>query len=129
MGKGEIKKSMKEKINTRSYTEEELVAENDVLSHLLWTRNLLIQKGYNCDSTLRQDNTSAILLETNGMESYSKSTHHINMRFYFIKDHIIRKELNTKQCSTDEMLADFPSNPLQGRKFNKFKIKLMIINA
>ena len=42
MGKGAIQKiSMKQKINTKFFTEEELVASNDVLSHLIWTKNIL----------------------------------------------------------------------------------------
>ena len=30
------------------------------------------------------------------MESLSENTIHLNIRYYFIKDHIIRKELNVK---------------------------------
>ena len=59
---------MNQKINTKSSTEAELSAANDVLSNLLWTRNFLKQKGYDIDPTLNQDNKRAILLETNGME-------------------------------------------------------------
>ena len=55
------------------------------------------------------------------MEVSSKITLKINIQFYFIKDHIIRKELDFKQCSTYDMLEDFPRKPLQGIKFNKFK--------
>ena len=95
---------------------------NDVLLHLLWTKTFLKQQGYDCDTTFHQDNTSAILLETNGMESSSEITRHINKRLYFIKDHIIRQVLNVKQCSIDDILADFLSKLLQGSKFNKFKI-------
>ena len=65
-GKGATQNnSMKQKVSTKSSTEAELVAENGVLSHLLWTRNLIQQKGYNCDSKFHQYNTSEILLETN----------------------------------------------------------------
>ena len=40
--------------------EGDLVVENDVLSHLVWTRNLLKQKEYYCNQTLHQENTSVI---------------------------------------------------------------------
>ena len=36
-----------------------------------------------------------------------------------MKDNIIQKELNVKQCSTDNMLVDLPRKPLQGRYFKK----------
>ena len=42
MDKGAIsKKKLKQKINTERSTESELVAVNDVSSHLLWTKNVL----------------------------------------------------------------------------------------
>ena len=62
------------------------------------------------------------------MESSSKSTRHINIWLYFTKDHIIRKELNVKQCSTYDMLAEYPRKPLQVGKFKKFNNKLMGMN-
>ena len=92
------------------------------------TNNLLQKQGYDCDTPLYQDNTSEILLETNRREISSKMTRRIIITFYFIKDHIIRKELNLKQCSTDDTLEKFPRKPLQGIKFNKFKKQIMGMN-
>ena len=98
MEKGAIQNnSIKNNINTKSSTEAELVAARDVLSYFYGLINVFLkQQGYYCDSTFNQDNTSAILLEINGMGISSKRIRHINIRFYFIKDHIIRKELNIK---------------------------------
>ena len=50
-----------------------------MLSTLLWTKNFLKQQRYDCDPIFHQDNTSEILSETNGMESSSKRTRHINV--------------------------------------------------
>ena len=75
MGKGEIQKnSMNCNINTKQYTESELVLANYVLSNLLCIKNFLKQQGYDFDPTLHQDNTSRILLERNGMKISSKRT-------------------------------------------------------
>ena len=63
------------------------------------------------------------------MDISIKWAHHTNIRFYFIKDCIIRKKLNVKQCSTDFMLAYFPSKTLQGIKSNRFKNKLTGMNG
>ena len=71
-----------------------------------------------------QDNTSAILLETNGMDSSSKRTRHLNIRYYFIKDCVDRELLKIVYCPTDDMLGDFPSKALQGQKFKKHKAGL-----
>ena len=62
------------------------------------------------------------------MVSSSKNTQKIEIRFYFIKDNIIRKQLNAKQCSTYGILAEFPSKTLQVRKFKQFKNKCMDMN-
>ena len=80
------------------------MASNDVLSHLFCNRGFLNQQGYYFSPTLHQDDINAILSETNGMESSIKMTRHTNIQFYFIKNNIICKELNVKQCSTYDML-------------------------
>ena len=131
MGKGAIQSiSTKQKLNTKSSTEAELVGADDVLGQLLWTRNFLEHQGYTSKETiLYQDNTSTILLENNGMESSSKRTRHINIRYYFIKDRILAGDLKVKYCSTEDMIADYMSKPLQGKKFIKFRNLIMNIES
>jgi hypothetical protein len=86
LGKGmPINTSTKQKINTRSSTETELVAANDFMPIILWTNYFLEAQGYgHQDTILYQDNQNAILLEKNGHKSSSKRTKHLNCRFYFI---------------------------------------------
>ena len=72
-----------------------------------------------------QDIKSAILLENNGKLSSSHRTKHINVRYYFIKDCIERKELEIEFCGTDDMWADFFTKPLQGKKFQEFRKIIM----
>ena len=123
LGKGMIyNKSTKQKINTTSSTESELVAVDDVLSQVLWTNYFMRAQGWFSDQTIvYQDNNSAILLENNGKLSSSKRTKHINVRYYFVKDCIDRKELRIDFCGTEAMWADFYTKPLQGRKFKEFR--------
>ena len=118
--------STKQKINTKSSTESELVGADDVMGQILWTNYFLEAQGYKTnDTVLFQDNKSAILLEKNGKASSGKRTKHINIRYFFIKDRIESKELNVKYCPTDEMLADFFTKPLQGSKFEEFRAKVL----
>ena len=72
-----------------------------------------------------QDNQSAILLENNGKKSSSKWTRHINIRYYFITDRIKNGELEIEYCPTDDMVADYFTNPLQGKKFLQFRKTIM----
>jgi len=127
MGKGAVQsRSLKQKINTKSSTEAELIAADTTTTPLLWSQWFLEEQGYNVDqSILFQDNKSTMLLEQNGKESSSKRTRHINIRYFFITDCIERNELRVEYCPTDDMLADFLTKPLQGKKFFKFRRILM----
>ncbi len=70
--------SWKQKINTKSSTEAELVGVDDSLGSILWACYFMIEQRYDMDpSLLYQDNMSAILLETNRRASSSKRTKHI----------------------------------------------------
>ena len=65
--------SWKQKINTKSSTEAELVGVDDSLGYILWARYFLLAQGYDMQPSLvYQDNMSAILLETNGKASSTK---------------------------------------------------------
>ena len=122
-GKGSVYSlSPKQKLNTRSSTEAELVGINDVLSMILWTHLFLESQGYHVtDNVLHQDNESTIKLARNGRRSSSKQTWHIEIRYYFVTDHIERDRLRVSYCPTGDMLADYFSKPLQGSLFRKFR--------
>jgi hypothetical protein len=81
MGRGfPLDKSTKHKLNTRSSTESEIVAVDDLIPQILWARLFMRAQGIEVrDNILYQDNKSAMLLETNGRTSSSKRTKHINM--------------------------------------------------
>ena len=121
-----VSNSTKQKINTRSSTETEIVAVDDLMPMLLWTNYFLEGQGYGSTSSiLYQDNKSAILLENNGRKSSSKRTKHIHMRYYFITDRIQKNELSIEHCPTKAMVADFFTKPLQGKLFYEFRSIIM----
>ena len=73
----------KQKLNTTSSTEAELVGVNDAMPQILWTRRFLLSQGVEVAiNILYQDNQSAILLEKNGMASSSRRMRHIDIRFF-----------------------------------------------
>ena len=70
--------SKKQKINTKSLTEAELIGSDDAMSHMLWTRHFLEAHGYEINKNiLYQDNMSPMLLENNGNKSSTKKTRKI----------------------------------------------------
>ena len=123
LGRGTImSKSTKQKINTKSSTESELVGASDSVPQIVWTNYFIAAQGYEINDTiLYQDNTSAIAMETNGKLSSGKRTKHINIRYFFIQDRVRNGEITLKYCPTDQMLADYFTKPLQGIKFIQFR--------
>jgi hypothetical protein len=128
LGKGAAyASSTRQKLNTRSSTESELVGVYDILPQIIWTQSFLEGQGYTVTpSTLYQDNKSTMLLETNGQASSSKRTRHINIRYFYVHDRVKSNDVNIKYCPTDAMLADFFTKPLQGSRFEK--LRDMVLN-
>jgi hypothetical protein len=127
MGKGfPIVGCWKQKLNTRSSTESKLVAVDDMMPSILWTRYFLMAQGFRVnDNVVYQDNKSGILLERNGKASSSKRTKHINIRYFFVTDRVAKGKLCIEWCPTGDMVADFMTKPLQGGNFNKFRDLIM----
>jgi hypothetical protein len=118
--------SKKQKLNTKSSTESELVGTDDVMAQILWTLYFLEAQGYKIrDNALYQDNKSSILLETNGRGSSGKRTRHIAVRYFFIADRVKSREIRIEYCPTAMMLADYFTKPLQGALFRKFRDMIM----
>ena len=127
MGRGfPIVSSTKQKLNTRSSTESELVGVDDMMPSILWTRYFLKAQGYKVnDNIVFQDNKSTMLLERNGKASSSKRTKHINVRYFLITDRISKGEVRVEWCPTAEMVMDFMTKPLQGSTFKRFRDLIM----
>jgi hypothetical protein len=127
MGRGfPIVSSTKQKLNTRSSTETELVGVDDCMPAILWTRYFLDSQGYGVrENIVFQDNKSAILMEKNGKASSSKRTKHINIRYYFVTDRISKQDLTVEWCPTGDMIGDYMTKPNQGALFTKFRDQIM----
>ena len=119
-------KSTKQKLNTRSSTETELVSVDDCMPQMLWTNLFMKEQGYSVGGTVaHQDNKSTAPLENDGAFSGSKRTKHIQARFYFITDQIEKGNVSIEWCPTKEMIADFFTKPLQGELFITLRNKIM----
>jgi len=126
LGTGSVHAGSKEQsINTKSSCECELVGISDGLSQVIYTRNFLIGQGYEVPpATVMQDNTSTINLAQNGM-SNSEKTRHIDIRYFFVTDRINSGDIQIQHMSTENMIADILTKPLQGELFAKLRDLLL----
>jgi len=121
--------SRKQKMNTRSSTEGELVGADDASVLIMWTLLFMEAQGYEIEKNiLYQDNKSTILLEQNSKKSSSKRTRALNIRYFYLTDQIEKGHVIIHYCPTGEMIADFMSKPLQGKLFQKFRKEIMGMN-
>ena len=126
LGKGPIYcKSSVQKLNSTSSTEAELIALSDSTTQVLWTRNFLLEIGYDVGpATIYQDNQSTIKLVENG-KSNSGRTRHIAIRYFFVADRIQTGEIKVEYMCTGDMIADILTKPLQGSLFRRLRALLM----
>jgi hypothetical protein len=127
MGKGAIiGSSTKQKVNSRSSTEFELIGVDDKIAKVLWTKRFLEWQDFLVKlNIIYQDNTSTMKLEWNGKESSGKRTRHFNIKYFYVTDLIGHNEVEIEYCSTHEMLADYNTKPVVGMKFALFRDRFL----
>ena len=69
--------------------------------------------------TIFEDNQSCIALTKDWI--FRKKTKHMDVRYHFIRHHVLQGEVKVKYCPTELMVADILTKPLSKVKFNKFK--------
>jgi hypothetical protein len=117
--------SKRQKINTKSACEAELVGLSDGMGVPIQLHNFLVSIGYKLPAILvMQDNTSTIQLAKNG-RSNSDTTKHIDTRRFWITDRIKRGQIELKHTVTLEMIADVLTKPVQGLLFFNLRNRLL----
>ena len=127
MGEGAIQaNSSKQKLNTRSSCDAELVGNDDASTKILWTRYFMEAQGYKVrQNIVYQDNKSTIQLLKNGRRSAGKRSRAINIRYFFMADQHDKGLINVEYCPTSKMWADPLTKPLQGAAFKLNADRLM----
>ena len=105
--------SWRQKLNTRSSTEAELVGNDDALRHIMWGLYFIQAQGYEVTKNiLMQDNKQTIMVAKNGRFSSSKRTKRIKNRYFMIKDNIEKGKIIIQYCPTGDMWADINTKAL-----------------
>ena len=117
-----LTKCQKQKLNTKSSTEGEIVGVSDYLPNVIWTRMFLAEQGYILEENIvYQDNMSSMKIVMNGKRSSGQKTKHMSNRYFWIKDRLSSEGITIKYCPTEKMVADFFTKPLLGSLFRKFR--------
>ena len=110
--------STKQKLNTKCSTEASVVAIDNAMAQVLWTRNFLAAQGEHITTTtIYQDYKSTILLTENGKQSSSWHTRHLNVQYFFVTNKIKKSAVKVAFCPKHDMLVEFFTKPLQGTLF------------
>ena len=126
-GRGGVhSESSKQKLNSKSSTEGEIIGFSDYLTIPIWFRYYLQAQGYeNVKGFLHQDNMSAMRIENNAQMSMGRKTKHMEIRYFYVKDRVTGNNMTIRYCPTQKMIADFFTKPLQGELFRKFRAVVM----
>jgi hypothetical protein len=118
--------SRKQKLNTTSSTEAEIVGVHVAMSQIIWLRHFILAQEVKISrNILFQDNRSAILLHRNCTNSSSPNMRHINICYFFLKDRIKSREIEAVFCPSEEMTVDYITKPIQGRRFMEIRKLIM----
>jgi hypothetical protein len=102
-----ISDSTKQKVNSRSSTEAELIGVEDKISKILWARRSIKYQGFKVKlNIIYQDNTSTMKLENNGKASSGKRTRHFDIEYFYVTDLIGGDEVEVIYCPTGDILHD-----------------------
>jgi hypothetical protein len=116
--------SKKQPIVTLSTCEAEYVAATSSVCHAIWLRKLLkeLHMPQKDATEIFVDNKSAITLTKNPV--FHDRSKHIDTRYHFIRECIVKKEVQLKFVKTHDQVADIFTKPLNNEIFSKLRALL-----
>ena len=115
-----------QKTVARSSTEAEYMALFEACLEIAWLTTLQREIGYGSKGpvSLIADNQGGIFLAVN--PAHDRRLKHINIRYHFIREYVEEGRINIIYVSTDKMIADTLTKPLDTTKFEGFRSQLGI---
>ena len=109
--------SIKNKLNTRSIRNSELVGAENMSIMILWRKYLWKQKG-STSIRIFSIKTTRVQYYWKEIEMSSiKRTISINIIYLFMMDNTEKWNIEVDYCPTEELISDFMRKPLQGKRF------------
>ncbi|GKB04089.1 retrovirus-related pol polyprotein from transposon TNT 1-94 [Tanacetum coccineum] len=106
-----------------SSTEAEYIAVAGCCANILWMKSQLTDYDIIYEKVpIFCDNTSAIAISNNPV--LHSRTKHIDIRYHFIRDHILKGDIELHFIPTQYQLADIFTNPLDEPTFKRLIIEL-----
>ena len=110
-----------------STAEAEYISAASCCAQILWIKNQMLDYGVKFTKTpIFCDNTSAIAISHNPV-MHSK-TKHIDIRYHFIRDHVMKNDIEIHFIPTDKQLADVFTKPLDEKTFKHLISELGMLN-
>ncbi|XP_050890194.1 secreted RxLR effector protein 161-like [Lathyrus oleraceus] len=110
-----------------STAEAEYIAAGSCCSQILWLKQQLRDYGINLGSiALKCDNTSAINISNNPI--MHSRTKYIDIRHYFLRDHVLKGDIEISFIDTQNQLANIFTKPLSRDAFYKIRRDLGILS-
>ena len=118
--------SKKQQLVTRSSTEAEMVALTSAGEEVLWIRGLLEELGFTKQPSteIEQDNTSCITLSNKGSGRAGRARA-INVRYFWITDHIEDGTFTLKHVPSEQLIADGFTKPMARDRFLKWRDRIL----
>ncbi|GJZ16121.1 hypothetical protein Tco_0551798 [Tanacetum coccineum] len=122
-----VKKIFRKRTSSMSSTEDEYVAAAGCCANILWMKSQLTDYDIIYKKVpIFCDNTSAIAI-SNNLVLHSR-TKHIDIRYHFIRDHILKGDVELHFIPTQYQLADIFTKPLDEPTFKRLIVKLGMLN-
>ena len=101
----------------RSSTEAEISAVNEIVSELLWCRDVMEELGYpqSIMPVSEDNNQSCITMLQKEPRSFHSKSRHVRVKWAFFRQDYAKRTLKLRYCSTDKMVADLLTKPLGGK--------------
>ena len=119
--------SKKQQSIATSTAEAEYVAAGSCCAQILWMRQQLRDYGTILGPTpIHCDNQSALAMTQNPV--LHSRIKHIDIRYYFLRDHVQKKDISMHFIGTDKQLADIFTKALNEQRFLTLRSELGMID-